>query len=75
VLEVSPVSARSLFHRRDPNWEVDGPAARREQRHRRTRGTVAFVTAVAAVLAAAFAWSVEVGIAAAIGIRLALPLG
>ncbi len=69
------MSARSLFHRRDPYWEVDGKAARREQRIRRLRGGVAFTAAVAAVAAAAFAWSVELGLAAALGIHASLPLG
>jgi hypothetical protein len=66
------VSARSPFRRRDPYWEVDGPAARREQRRERARGTVAFVVALVAVAAAAFAWSVELGIAASLGIPLGL---
>lgn len=69
------MSARSLFHKRDPYWEVDGPAARREQRQRRLRGGLAFVTAIAAVAAAAFAWTVQLGIAAALGIHAALPFG
>jgi hypothetical protein len=66
------VSARSPFRRRDPWWEVDGPAARREQRRLRARGMVAFVVALAAVAAAALAWCVELGIAASIGIPLSL---
>jgi hypothetical protein len=69
------VSARSPFRRRDPYWEVDGPAARREQRRLRARGTVAFMVALAAVAAAAFAWCVELGIAASLGIPLALAIG
>ncbi len=70
------MSARSLFrNHRDPFWEVDGPAARREQHRRTARGAVAFTVAVAAVAGAAFAWSVELGLAAMVGIRLALPIG
>jgi hypothetical protein len=69
------VSTRSLFHRHDPFWEVDGPAARREQRMRTLRGSLAFATAVAAVAGAAFAWSIELGIAGALGIHAALPFG
>jgi hypothetical protein len=68
------VSARSLFHRRDPFWETDGPAARREQRRRRSRGVLALATAVAAVAVTAFAWTIQLGIAAALGIGLTLPL-
>ena len=69
------MSARSLFHRRDPYWEVDGPAARGEQRRVRARAIVAFVVALAAVAAATFAWCVELGIAASLGIPLALATG
>ena len=64
---------RSLFHRRDPFWEVDGPAARRAHRMRQARGTIAFLVAVAAVGATVLAWLIELGIAAAVGIPLALP--
>jgi hypothetical protein len=66
------VSARSLFRRHDPYWEVDGPAARGEQRRVRARGTLAFVVALAAVAAATFAWCVELGLAASLGIPLKL---
>lgn len=69
------MSARSLFHRRDPDWELDGPAARREQRIRSLRGGIAFTAALAAVAAVAFAWAVELGIAASLGIHASLPLG
>jgi hypothetical protein len=69
------LSARSPFRRHDPYWEVDGPAARGEQRRLRTRGTIAFVVALAAVAAAAFAWCVELGLAASLGIPLALAIG
>jgi acyl-CoA synthetase (NDP forming) len=67
--------SRPLFRHHDPDWETNGPAARRERRRRRVRGTVAFLTAVTAVAAAAFAWSIELGIAAGVGIRVALPIG
>lgn len=69
------MSTRSLFHRRDPFWEVDGPAARREQRARRVRGSLALVFAMVALAGAAFAWSIELGIAAALGVPMGLPLG
>ena len=63
------MSARSLFRRRDPFWEVDGPAARRSSDARRLAATIAFAVALAAVAGAAFAWSVELGLAASLGIR------
>jgi hypothetical protein len=69
------VSARSTFHRRDPDWEVDGPAARGEQRRVRARGSAAFVVALAAVAVAAFAWCIELGLVASLGIALALAGG
>lgn len=61
--------------RRDPDWEVDGPAARRERRVRRRKGLTALAAAIVAVGFAAFAWSVELGFAASIGIRVSLPIG
>jgi hypothetical protein len=64
---------RTLFRRRDPFWEVDGPAARRAYRARRARGAIAFLAAIAALGATVFAWSIELGIAAAVGVHLALP--
>jgi hypothetical protein len=65
----------SLFRRRDPWWEVDGPAARRARRRRRVVGFAAFAAALVACGATAFAWSIELGLAASLGIRAALPLG
>ena len=64
---------RSLFRRRDPFWEVDGPAARRAYRLRQARGAIAFLFAIAALAATALAWSIQLGIAATLGIPLALP--
>lgn len=70
------MSARSPFPiRHDPFWEVDGPAARREQRRRTARGTAALVTALVAVAFAVFAWSVELGLAALVGIHLSFSIG
>ncbi|HYO43713.1 MAG TPA: hypothetical protein VES19_10990 [Candidatus Limnocylindrales bacterium] len=67
------MSTRFPFKGRpDPDWEVDGPAARREQRRRRARGAIAFTVALGAVAFAAFAWSVELGLAAMVGIGLTL---
>jgi hypothetical protein len=74
LLEV-PVSPFAPFKRRDPWWESDGPAARREHRQRRLRASLAFAAAMAAVVAAAFAWSIELGLAATVGIHASLPFG
>jgi len=65
----------SLRNRRDPYWEVDGPAARRETRKRKARSALAFTVALGAVAFAAFAWSIELGLAALVGIRLTLAIG
>ena len=65
----------SLFNRRDPWWESDGPAARRARRRRQAVGAVAFVASTVAIGASAFAWSIELGFARALGIHAALPFG
>jgi hypothetical protein len=67
------MSARSPFRRRDPFWEVDGRAARREQRMRRFRAGLAFAASLAALAGATYAWSIQLGIASALGIRASLP--
>jgi hypothetical protein len=69
------MSSLSMFRRRDPWWESDGPAARRARRRQRTMGAVAFAAAIAALGASAFAWSVQLGLAAALGIHASLPFG
>jgi hypothetical protein len=69
------MSSLSLFRRRDPWWESDGPAARRARRKQRAMSSTAFAAAVLAIGASAFAWSIELGFAGALGIHAALPLG
>ena len=66
------MSTLSLFHRRDPWWEMDGPAARAKRRRERIVSTIAFVAAIAAVVGAAFAWSIQVGLATFLHARLGL---
>ncbi len=65
----------SLLKRRDPWWEVDGPAARRARRRERVVAGAAFLAAVTAVGAAALAWSIQIGIAAMFGVRVTLAIG
>ena len=65
----------SIFRRRDPWWEADGRAARNARRRKRFVSGMAFVAAVAAVGATAFAWMIQLGIAAHFGIRAALGIG
>jgi hypothetical protein len=70
------MSVRSLLgNHHDPFWEVDGPAARREQRLSKARSVLAFTVALGAVAFAAFAWSVQLGLAAMVGIRLTIAIG
>jgi hypothetical protein len=69
------MSSLSLFRRRDPWWEADGPAARRARRRQRAMNTAAFAAAVAAIGASGLAWSIQLGVAGAVGIHAALPFG
>ena len=54
----------ALHRRRDPFWEMDGPAARAKRRKHRFVSTIAFAAAVTAVVGAAFMWATQVGLAA-----------
>jgi hypothetical protein len=69
------MSVFTKFRRHDPWWEVDGPAARRARRRQRLVSGAAFAASLAAVAAAGFAWSIQLGIAAAFGVRAGLPIG
>jgi hypothetical protein len=69
------MSSLSVFRRRDPWWESDGRAARRERRKQRVMSVAAFAAAMVAVGASALAWSIELGVAGAVGIHASLPLG
>ena len=69
------MSTLSLFRRRDPFWEMDGPAARARRRRDRFVSSVAFVAAVAAVAGAAFAWSIQLEFAALLGLHSTLGIG
>jgi uncharacterized membrane protein len=58
----------SLPRRRDPMWEVDGPAARRARRQQRVMSSVAFATSLVAFGAAAFAWALQLGLGGLLGV-------
>jgi hypothetical protein len=58
-----------LFNRRDPWWEVDGPAARRERRRQRLIATMAFVASITAVSGATYAWAIHLGLAGSVALR------
>ena len=53
------------FRRRDPRWEEDGPAARREHRLRRLRDVAAFATSLVAAAAAGGMLALRLGTALA----------
>jgi hypothetical protein len=65
----------SLVNRRDPWWEADGTAARRARRRRQAMSVAAFAAAMGALSASAFAWSIQLGVAATLGIQAHLPFG
>ena len=62
-----------LFARRDPWWEIDGPAARRERRRRRAVSLAAFMLSLFAVTASAYAWAFHLGYVGSLAVHL--PLG
>ena len=63
----------TFFNRRDPWWDVDGPAARRQRRHRRVVSMAAFVASLTAVSGATYMWALHLGVAATLHIHL--PIG
>jgi len=48
--------------RRDPWWDVDGPAARRTRRRQRLVSFAAFVSSVFAVTGSAYVWAFHLGL-------------
>jgi hypothetical protein len=48
--------------RRDPWWDVDGPAARRQRRYKRIVSFTAFVASVFAVSGSAYVWAFHLGL-------------
>jgi hypothetical protein len=63
------------LRRRDPWWGLEGPAARRRHRYERFVSTTAFLAALVALGGAGLAWSIQLGFAAMVGLRLTLALG
>ncbi len=62
----------ALHRRRDPFWEVDGPAARAKRRKHKVVSTIAFVAAVTAVAGATFMWVTQVGLATFVHARFGI---
>jgi hypothetical protein len=52
----------ALFNRRDPWWDVEGRAARRDRRRHRFVAISAFVASIAAVSGATYAWAIHLGL-------------
>lgn len=69
------MTSHPRFRRRDPWWDLDGPAARATRRRHRFVGLLALVAALGAIGAAAFAWAVQMGLAGQFGIHAALGIG
>jgi len=63
------------LRRRDPWWGLEGPAARRRHRYERFVSTTAFLASLVAIGGAALAWSIQLGFAAMVGLRLTLAIG
>ena len=66
------MSTLSLFRRRDPFWEMDGPAARAKRRRERFVATIAFAVALTAVFLAGVLWWSHVGVGALLHARLGI---
>ena len=58
------------FRRHDPWWDVDGSAARRRYRYNRFVSSVAFLSAVTALLGSGALWAIHLGFASMLGIQV-----
>lgn len=67
-----PLLTRS--ERRDPWWGWDGAAVLATRRRRRARGALAFAASLVAVAGAVGIWAMYLGLAHALGIRMAFLL-
>ncbi|HEY4189475.1 MAG TPA: hypothetical protein VGM28_03560 [Candidatus Limnocylindrales bacterium] len=66
------MSALSLFHRHDPFWEMDGPAARAKRRRDRFVSITAFAASLTALGLAGFVWWMQVGAGALLHSKLGI---
>ena len=60
------------LRRRDPWWDIEGPAARRRHRYERFISTSAFLASLVALGGAGLVWSIQLGLAGMVGIPLTL---
>ncbi|HET8784083.1 MAG TPA: hypothetical protein VFM38_00490 [Candidatus Limnocylindrales bacterium] len=58
------------LRRRDPWWDVEGPAARRRHRYQTFMSFTAFVASMAALLGTGALWAIHLGFAAMLGIEV-----
>ena len=63
------------LRRHDPWWGGDGSAARARYRRKRFVSALAFVASLLAVGGAGTIWAIQLGVAAALGFQVALPIG
>jgi hypothetical protein len=63
------------LRRRAPWWGLEGPAAKRRRYYHKFVSLTAFLASLVAVGGAGFAWAIQLGIAAMLGIHLALAIG
>jgi len=63
------------FRRRDPWWGQEGPAARRRHRRERLLSGMAFVASLMAIAGAGLVWSIQLGLAAMLGLNVHLVIG
>ncbi len=63
------------LRRRDPWWGLEGPAAKRRRYYHKFVSMTAFLASLVALGGAGFAWAIQLGIAAMLGIHLALAIG
>ena len=63
------------LRRRDPWWGLEGPAAKRRRYYHKLVSLTAFLASLVALGGAGFAWAIQLGIAAMLGIHLALAIG
>lgn len=56
------------FRRRDPWWDVEGPAARRRHRYQQIVSSLAFLFSLTALLGTGALWAIHLGFASMLGI-------
>lgn len=63
------------LRRRDPNWGMEGPAAKRRYRYQRLVSATAFLASLVALGGAGLAWAIQIGLLSILGLNVSLPIG